>query len=95
MKEKVEVQLQAEKDNSDLQKQVKCLEMEVEEQVSKAIELEDAHRAESSDLRQQIQALEKQLENNRKFLDVRTTFFSMIFLHPSIYFFFFYVTEIK
>ncbi|XP_072561718.1 A-kinase anchor protein 9 isoform X2 [Paramormyrops kingsleyae] len=69
MKEKVEVQLQAEKDNSDLQKQVKCLEMEVEEQVNKAIELEEDHRAESSDLRQQIQALEKQLENNRKFLD--------------------------
>ncbi|XP_048848489.1 A-kinase anchor protein 9 isoform X2 [Brienomyrus brachyistius] len=69
MKEKVEVQLQAEKDNSDLQKQVKCLEMELEEQVNKAIELEEAHRSESSDLRQQIQALEKQLENNRKFLD--------------------------
>ena len=70
MKEKVEVQRQAEKDSSDLGKQVKQLEAELEEQVNRSIELEQAQRNESRDLRQQIQSLEKQMENNRKFLDV-------------------------
>ncbi|XP_029919471.1 A-kinase anchor protein 9 isoform X2 [Myripristis murdjan] len=69
MKEKVEVQRQAEKENADLLKQVKLLEVELEEQVNKVIELEQAQRTESGDLRQQIQALEKQLEKNRRFLD--------------------------
>ncbi|XP_039977214.1 A-kinase anchor protein 9 isoform X2 [Xiphias gladius] len=69
MKEKVEVQRQAEKENSDLLKQVKLLEAELEEQVNRVIELEHAQRTESGDLRQQIQALEKQLEKNRRFLD--------------------------
>lgn len=70
MKEKVEVQRQAEKENSDLLKQVKLLEVELEEQVNKVIELESIRTTESGDLRQQIQALEKQMEKNRKFLDV-------------------------
>uniref|UniRef100_A0A8D2ZUH4 Pericentrin/AKAP-450 centrosomal targeting domain-containing protein n=1 Tax=Scophthalmus maximus TaxID=52904 RepID=A0A8D2ZUH4_SCOMX len=69
MKEKVEVQRQAEKENTDLLKQVKLLEAELEEQVNKVIELEHAQRTESGDLEQQIQALEKQLEKNRRFLD--------------------------
>ncbi|GLD59177.1 A-kinase anchor protein 9, partial [Lates japonicus] len=69
MKEKVEVQRQAEKENSDLLQQVKLLEVELEEQVNRVIELEQAQRTESGDLRQQIQALEKQLEKNRRFLD--------------------------
>ncbi|XP_045915257.1 A-kinase anchor protein 9 isoform X4 [Micropterus dolomieu] len=69
MKEKVEVQRQAEKENTDLLKQVKLLEAELEEQVNKVIELEHAQRTESGDLQQQIQALEKQLEKNRRFLD--------------------------
>nr|XP_015829106.2 A-kinase anchor protein 9 isoform X3 [Nothobranchius furzeri] len=69
MKEKVDVQRQAEKENSDLWKQVKLLEAELEEQVSRGIELEHAQKMESGDLRQQIQALEKQLDKNRKFLD--------------------------
>ncbi|XP_074543123.1 A-kinase anchor protein 9 isoform X2 [Halichoeres trimaculatus] len=69
MKEKVEVQRQAEKENADLLKQVKLLEVELEEQVNKVIELEHARRTESGDLQQQIQALEKQLEKNRRFLD--------------------------
>ncbi|KAJ8378851.1 hypothetical protein AAFF_G00233530 [Aldrovandia affinis] len=69
MKEKVEVQRQAEKDNSDLLKRLKGLEAELEEQVNRVIELEQAQKAESSDLRQQIQAQEKQLEKNRRFLD--------------------------
>ncbi|KAI3358086.1 hypothetical protein L3Q82_003096 [Scortum barcoo] len=70
MKEKVEVQRQAEKENADLLKQVKLLEVELEEQVNRVIELEHAQRTESGDLQQQIQALEKQLEKNRRFLDV-------------------------
>lgn len=70
MKEKVEVQRQAEKENSDLLKQVKLLEVELEEQVNRVMELESTRTTESGDLRQQIQALEKQLEKNRKFLDV-------------------------
>ncbi|KAM9386311.1 A-kinase anchor protein 9 isoform 2-T2 [Pholidichthys leucotaenia] len=69
MKEKVEVQRQAEKENTDLLKQVKLLEAELEEQVNRVIELEHTQTTESGDLRQQIQALEKQLEKNRRFLD--------------------------
>ncbi|KAM3858147.1 A-kinase anchor protein 9 [Diretmus argenteus] len=69
MKEKVEVQRQAEKENTDLLKQVKLLEAELEEQVNRVIELEHAQRTESGDLQQQIQVLEKQLEKNRRFLD--------------------------
>nr|XP_046273438.1 A-kinase anchor protein 9 isoform X2 [Scatophagus argus] len=69
MKEKVEVQRQAEKENADLLKQVKLLEAELEEQVNRVIELEQAQRTEHGDLEQQVQALEKQLEKNRKFLD--------------------------
>ncbi|XP_028256635.1 A-kinase anchor protein 9 isoform X2 [Parambassis ranga] len=69
MKEKVEVQRQAEKENADLLKQVKLLEAELEEQVNRVIELEHAQKTESGDLCQQIQALEKQLEKNRRFLD--------------------------
>lgn len=73
MKEKVEVQRQAEKENSDLLKQVKELEDELEEQVNRVIELEQSQKTETGDLRQKIQALEKQLEKNRKFLDVSDT----------------------
>lgn len=70
MKEKLEVQCQAEKVCDDLQKQVKALEIDVEEQVSRFVELEQEKNAELMDLRQQNQALEKQLEKTRKFLDV-------------------------
>ncbi|XP_021407330.2 A-kinase anchor protein 9 isoform X4 [Lonchura striata] len=69
MKEKIEVQRQAEKEYDDLQKQVKVLEIDLEEQVSRFIELEQEKNAELMDLRQQNQALEKQLEKTRKFLD--------------------------
>ncbi|KAM4685829.1 A-kinase anchor protein 9-like isoform 16-T16 [Amazona ochrocephala] len=69
MKEKIEVQRQAEKEYSDLQKQVKVLEIDLEEQVNRFIELEQEKNAELMDLRQQNQALEKQLEKTRKFLD--------------------------
>ncbi|XP_038653846.1 A-kinase anchor protein 9 [Scyliorhinus canicula] len=69
MKEKQEVQRQAEKEQNDLSKQVKMLESELEEQVSTVIEMEQEKNAEILDLQQQIVALEKQLEKNRKFLD--------------------------
>ena len=45
MKEKLEVQCQAEKVRDDLQKQVKALEIDVEEQVSRFIELEQEKNA--------------------------------------------------
>ena len=61
IKEKVEVQRQAEKENSDLLKQMKLLEAELEEQVNRVIELEHARTTQSGDLQQQIQALEKHL----------------------------------
>ncbi|NXN18112.1 AKAP9 protein, partial [Indicator maculatus] len=69
MKEKIEVQRQAEKEYDDLQQQVRVLEVDLEEQVSRFIELEQEKNAELMDLRQQNQALEKQLEKTRKFLD--------------------------
>ncbi|XP_060680905.1 A-kinase anchor protein 9 isoform X1 [Hemiscyllium ocellatum] len=69
MKEKQEVQRQAEKEQNDLTKQVKVLESELEEQVNRMIEIEQEKNAEILDLQQQIVALEKQLEKNRKFLD--------------------------
>ncbi|PKU40967.1 a-kinase anchor protein 9 [Limosa lapponica baueri] len=69
MKEKIEVQRQAEKEYDDLQKQVKVLEIDLEEQVNRFIELEQEKNAELMDIRQQNQALEKQLEKTRKFLD--------------------------
>lgn len=70
MKEKVEVQRQADKENTDLLKHNKLLEAELEEQVSRVFELEQTQMTDRRDLQQQIQALEKQLEKNRKFLDV-------------------------
>ncbi|XP_058035562.1 A-kinase anchor protein 9 isoform X4 [Ahaetulla prasina] len=69
MKEKIEVQRQAEKEYNYLQKQVKALETDIEEQVNQFLELEQEKNAELMDLRQQNQALEKQLEKTKKFLD--------------------------
>uniref|UniRef100_A0ABM5GNQ0 A-kinase anchor protein 9 isoform X8 n=1 Tax=Pogona vitticeps TaxID=103695 RepID=A0ABM5GNQ0_9SAUR len=69
MKEKIEVQRQAEKEYDYLQKQVKVLETDIEEQVNRFLELEQEKNAELMDLRQQNQALEKQLEKTKKFLD--------------------------
>lgn len=81
MKEKVEVQRQAEKENADLLKQVKLLETELEEQVNRVIELEQTQRVERGDLQQQVQALEKQLEKNRKFLDVSGKDYDLLQCH--------------
>ncbi|XP_030056026.1 A-kinase anchor protein 9 isoform X2 [Microcaecilia unicolor] len=69
MKEKIEVQRQAEKEHDYFQKQVKVLEADLEEQVNSYIELEQERNAELADLRQQNQALERQLDKMRKFLD--------------------------
>ncbi|XP_051872159.1 A-kinase anchor protein 9 [Pristis pectinata] len=69
MKEKRDVQRQAEKEQNDFTKQVKMLESELEEQVNMTMEMEQEKNAEILDLQQQILALEKQLEKNRKFLD--------------------------
>ncbi|KAM6449906.1 A-kinase anchor protein 9 isoform 3-T3 [Liasis olivaceus] len=69
MKEKIEVQRQAEKEYNYLQKQVKALETDIEEQVNQFLELKQEKNAELMDLRQQNQALEKQLEKTKKFLD--------------------------
>ncbi|KAK7898929.1 hypothetical protein WMY93_019782 [Mugilogobius chulae] len=69
MLEKVEVQRQAEKQSADLLKQVKLLEVELEEQVTRVMEMEQTQTSETTDLQQQIQALEKQLDKNRRFLD--------------------------
>lgn len=70
MKEKIEVQRQAEKEYGYLQKQVKVLESDIEEQVNRFWELEQEKNAELMDVRQQNQALEKHLEKTKKFLDV-------------------------
>lgn len=83
MKEKREVQRQAEKEQNDFTKQVKLLECELEEQVILKMEIEQEKSTEILDLQQQILALEKQLEKNRKFLDVRMLlpFMIIIFIY--------------
>ncbi|XP_063777493.1 A-kinase anchor protein 9 isoform X2 [Pseudophryne corroboree] len=69
LKERIEVQRQAEKDSGDLHKQVKVLEAELEEQVNHYTELEQEKNADLVDLRQKNISLEKQLEKTRRFLD--------------------------
>ncbi|XP_066441383.1 A-kinase anchor protein 9 isoform X2 [Eleutherodactylus coqui] len=69
LKEKIEVQRQAEKDSGDLHKQVKILEVELEEQVNHYKDLEQEKNADLEDLRQKNLSLEKQLEKTRRFLD--------------------------
>ncbi|KAG8432539.1 hypothetical protein GDO86_016975 [Hymenochirus boettgeri] len=66
--EKLELHCQAKKDQSNLQSQLKVLEMELEEQMSCNQELK-RRTSEMSDLQQQIQSLEKQLKNQRHFMD--------------------------
>ncbi|CAH2306341.1 Hypothetical predicted protein [Pelobates cultripes] len=67
-KEKLELQCQAKKDQSNLLSQMKVLEMELEEQMSRNQELMKK-TSDMSDLKQQIQSLEKQLKNQRQFMD--------------------------
>ncbi|XP_063286110.1 pericentrin isoform X2 [Pelobates fuscus] len=67
-KDKLELQCQAKKDQSNLLSQMKVLEMELEEQMSRNQELMKK-TSDMSDLKQQIQSLEKQLKNQRQFMD--------------------------
>eukprot|EP00079_Xenopus_tropicalis_P017660 XP_004917947.1 PREDICTED: pericentrin isoform X3 [Xenopus tropicalis] len=66
--EKLELHCQAKKDRSNLLSQMKVLEMELEEQMSRNQELLRKTN-DMSDLQQQIQSLEKQLKNQRHFMD--------------------------
>ncbi|XP_075683796.1 A-kinase anchor protein 9 isoform X3 [Rhinoderma darwinii] len=69
LKEKIEVQRQAEKDSGDLHKHVKVLEVELDEQVNRYMELELEKNTDLEDLRQKNLSLQKQLEKTRRFLD--------------------------
>lgn len=66
MKKELEVQCQAEKVRRGLQ----YIEIDVQEQFSRFIKMEEERNLKLTDLRQQSQSLEKQLEKMRKFLDV-------------------------
>lgn len=70
MKKELEVQCQAEKVRRGLQYIVKAVEIDVQEQFSRFIKMEEERNLKLTDLRQQSQSLEKQLEKMRKFLDV-------------------------
>ncbi|XP_042613812.1 A-kinase anchor protein 9-like isoform X2 [Cyprinus carpio] len=65
----VEVQRQAEKDCGGLASRLQKLEQALEEQESRAHQLEEQHRLQTEDLQQHIDALEKQLKHNRQFID--------------------------
>ncbi|XP_051867987.1 pericentrin [Pristis pectinata] len=68
-KEKLDIQCQADKDRADLLSRTKRMEVELEEETNRNIELADKWHLEVADLQQQIQALEKQLKNYRQFMD--------------------------
>lgn len=69
-KEKLDIQCQADKDLADLLSRTKRMEVELEEETSRNVELSDKWHLEVVDLQQQVQALEKQLKNYRQFMDV-------------------------
>ncbi|XP_077128519.1 pericentrin isoform X2 [Ranitomeya variabilis] len=68
LKEELELHCQAKQDRSNLISQMKMLEMEVEEQMSRNQELMRKTNI-MTDLQQQIQSLEKQLKSQRQFMD--------------------------
>ncbi|XP_073502858.1 pericentrin isoform X2 [Phyllobates terribilis] len=68
LKEELELHCQAKQDRSNLISQMKMLEMELEEQMSRSQELMRKTNA-MTDLQQQIQSLEKQLKSQRQFMD--------------------------
>lgn len=68
--ERVEVQRQAEKDCGGMASRLRMLEQALEEQHSRAHQLEEQHRLQTEDLQQHIHALEKQLKHHRQFIDV-------------------------
>ncbi|XP_057193432.1 pericentrin isoform X3 [Triplophysa rosa] len=67
--ERVEVQRQAEKDCGGMASRLRVLEQALEEQDSRAHQLEEQHRLQTEDLQQHIHALEKQLKHHRQFID--------------------------
>ncbi|XP_013915238.1 PREDICTED: pericentrin-like [Thamnophis sirtalis] len=67
-KTNLELQCQADKDCSNLNTQMKILEIELEDQLKKNQNLA-AMASEVIDLRQQMEALERQLKNQRDFMD--------------------------
>ncbi|XP_056606327.1 pericentrin isoform X2 [Triplophysa dalaica] len=67
--ERVEVQRQAEKDCGGMASRLRMLEQALEEQHSRANQLEEQHRLQTEDLQQHIHALEKQLKHHRQFID--------------------------
>ncbi|XP_073433634.1 pericentrin isoform X2 [Dendrobates tinctorius] len=68
LKEELELHCQAKQDRSNLISQMKMLEMELEEQMSRNQELMRKTNV-MTDLQQQIQSLEKQLKSQRQFMD--------------------------
>ncbi|XP_069589372.1 pericentrin isoform X2 [Ranitomeya imitator] len=68
LKEELELHCQAKQDRSNLISQMKMLEMELEEQMSRNQELMRKTNI-MTDLQQQIQSLEKQLKSQRQFMD--------------------------
>lgn len=84
----VEVQMQAEKDCSGLASRLQMLEQALEEQESRAHQLEEQHRLQTEDLQQHIDALEKQLKHNRQFIDVsdsNSLFCCLKFFAPKLF----------
>lgn len=84
----VEVQMQAEKDCSGLASRLQMLEQALEEQESRAHQLEEQHRLQTEDLQQHIDALEKQLKHNRQFIDVSVSnslFCCLKFFAPKLF----------
>ncbi|KAM4024863.1 pericentrin isoform 2-T2 [Anomaloglossus baeobatrachus] len=68
LKEELELHCQAKQDRSNLISQMKMLEMELEEQLTRNQELMTKTSV-MTDLQQQIQSLEKQLKSQRQFMD--------------------------
>ncbi|XP_067892307.1 pericentrin isoform X2 [Heterodontus francisci] len=71
-KEKMDIQCQADKDRTDLLSRAKRMEVELEEETNRNIELKDKWQLEVADMQQQIHALEKQLKHYRQFIDEQT-----------------------
>lgn len=72
MKEKLGEQCQAKEVKNALHKQLKMLEIHIEEKMATLIEMEQDKNAEITSLRQQNQALDKQLKKMRRLIAVST-----------------------
>ncbi|XP_056446115.1 pericentrin-like [Gadus chalcogrammus] len=69
VRERLDLQRQAEKDRNTLSLRLRTLETELEERETKGLETELHHKAHSEDLNMRVQALEKQIKHNRQFID--------------------------